>query len=56
MLNELDEKRLNAWLNASDEELAKDLSNAKFYVPAARWLAEKLKECNDELKNNEGDL
>lgn len=51
MLSKEEEHRLAAFF-VTDEELEVDVTHysPEFYINAVRWLAEKLKETNDELK------
>jgi tRNA(Phe) wybutosine-synthesizing methylase Tyw3 len=51
MLSKEEELKLTTFLEVADKPLKKDiLYSTEFYVKAVRWLAEKLKETNDELK------
>lgn len=50
MLNREEEHRLASFLDVTKADLEKDVTYAsEYYVSAVRWLAEKLKETNDEL-------
>ncbi len=51
MLSKEEEQRLAAFLGTTRVDLEKDVTYAsEYYVSSVRWLAEKLKECNDALK------
>lgn len=48
MLSENEEQRLNSFLKASTEELRKDFDYPEFFATDIRWIANKLKEINEE--------
>jgi hypothetical protein len=56
-LSKEEELRLASFLDVTKADLEKDVTYAsEYYVSAVRWLAEKLKETNEELKRANAEI